>query len=1142
MELFERLSLFDGVEKSNILITGAAKAYKIAYAVNKVQKNSSKVFFVCENDYEAKKYHTLFSKIMPEDKLFVFSKKPLYFTYADSVSRTIDDERIRTIASLFNNESGIIVTSIWALCETMPFFTKDDVISKSVGDKIDLEDFTQVLVNYGYTREYRTESAGQFSVRGGVIDFYPAGAVYPYRLELFGDEIDSVRFFDPQTQLSVKNADKFELIPYTDVILSKQQFSSALKRFIAEAEKVLSKLNDEEYVSNAHELIGKFKDNPVQAASYIHAYSNAPKASMADLASEAFFILCEPASLKKGYDSSKRMVHENHLMLSEKALAFPGQLKAFADYKNVIEKINENHFAALCAVEQPVERLNINLSVNVACADFDGFGGNVNYLLKTFAEYNKSDYKIIITYSDEERKKSLKSFFENISVDVSEDFNKSDVVLMRSDFCFGMDLAYKKALVIPDTYIITKAKARKSKPLSKKLTEAFFTDIKPGDYVVHDFHGIGVYEGVIQIKTQGIIKDYIKIIYANEDALYVPPEQMDLVQKYYSSNDSAPKISRLGGSEWVNTKKKVSKRLKELAEEYVQMYARRKSANGFSFSKDTSWQAEFEEKFMYEPTPDQLKASEEIKQDMQSAYPMDRLLCADVGYGKTEVAARAAFKAVNDSKQTAILVPTTILAAQHYNSFEQRFKGYPIRIEMLSRFVAPSKVKKIKQDLKNGSVDIVIGTQKLLAGDIAFKDLGLLIVDEEQRFGVAQKDKLKLLKENVDTLSLSATPIPRTLHMSLSGIKDMSVIQTPPANRSPVQTYVMRYDEIIVKEAIQNELARQGQVFYVHNSTKTIQARCDRLRQLVPDAKIEFAHGQMKENDLEKVVMKFINHEFDVLVCTTIIENGIDIINANTIIVENADKLGLSQLYQLRGRVGRSDTLAYAYMMYHPDNVLSEVSAKRLQAIKQFTKFGSGFKIALRDLQIRGSGNIIGSAQHGNFGNVGYEMYIRLLNQVISEQKGETATDCKESEIDINIDAYIPSDYIQSEEERIEAYKRISFVDSRKMADEVIADLTDMYSDPPQSVINLINTAYVKSLAQKIGVKRLTGHKDTIRLEFYDDVSFDVNFINSLSHDYTFKLKSYLSGTVMIFKKNEKNMFMYISDLLELLLENKSVL
>jgi transcription-repair coupling factor (superfamily II helicase) len=608
---------------------------------------------------------------------------------------------------------------------------------------------------------------------------------------------------------------------------------------------------------------------------------------------------------------------------------------------------------------------------------------------------------------------------------------------------------------------------------------------------------------------------------------------MNLLQKYVGAGEAAPKITRLGTNDWAAAKKKASAVLKELASEYIGMYAVRRAVKGYAFSEDTAWQAEFEEKFQYEPTPDQLTSSEEIKRDMQRDVPMDRLLCADVGYGKTEVAVRAAFKAAADSKQTAILVPTTILALQHYNSFVERFKGYPIRIEMMSRFKTSAQIKKIKDCLKKGAVDIVIGTQKILADDIRFKDLGLLIVDEEQRFGVAQKDKLKLMKTNVDTLSLSATPIPRTLHMSLSGIRDMSVIRTPPENRFPVQTYVMQYEDIIVKEAIQNELARGGQVFYVHNRTETIEQRCAHVAALVPGARVVYAHGQMKESALEDIIIRFLNKEFDVLVCTTIIENGIDIINANTIIIEDADRLGLSQLYQLRGRVGRSDVTAYAYMLYRRDAALSEVSSKRLQAIKQFTQFGSGFKIALRDLQIRGSGNILGARQHGNFGNVGYEMYCRLLSQAIDAQKGIEKPAEQATEIDLDIDAYIPASYIESEEERIEAYKKIALVTSEKDFTELYGDLADVYADPPACVLNLLHTALIKSGAQKANIKKLKSAGGRLTIDFFENTVFGGDFIMRLSQSYRFKVKNNGTDTSLVFYlQQDADIIKYTSDLI----------
>ena len=642
----------------------------------------------------------------------------------------------------------------------------------------------------------------------------------------------------------------------------------------------------------------------------------------------------------------------------------------------------------------------------------------------------------------------------------------------------------------------------------------------------------------------GVSLDYIKISYAKGDVLFVPPEQMDLIQKYVGAGDAPPKITRLGSQEWSGTKKKVSKAVKELAEEYLRMYAVRQNIQGYAFGQDTVYQAEFEDAFEYVPTDDQIRASEEIKRDMERSVPMDRLLMGDVGFGKTEVAMRAAFKAVMEPKQVAVLVPTTILALQHYNNFRERFRGYPVNIELMCRFRTASQIKKTAKDLKDGKVDILIGTHRILSKDVEFRDLGLLIIDEEQRFGVAHKDRLKLLKENVDTLTLSATPIPRTMHMSLSGIRDMSVLDTPPGEKMEVQTYVMPSDETVIKSAVMNEVNRGGQVFYLYNRVDTIAERALRLRDILPGVRVDYAHGQMNEKELEGKILDFLDGKFDVLVCTTIIENGVDMVNTNTIIIEDADRLGLSQLYQLRGRVGRGSIRAYAYMLYNPAKMMNETASKRLQTIKEFTRFGSGFRIAMRDLQIRGSGNILGAAQSGHFANVGYEMYMRLLSEAVSESSGQAPKRADRiCEMDLRTDAFIPKEYIESEEDRIIAYKNIALIKDRSDMERVMDELTDIYSDVPDVTLSLLRVALLKALCVRAGIVKAVRNGRSVMFTFDEGVSYDPAFLSGLSPRFDIRMRQNQDSVRMVYTAPEgADILSGCCDLMELFVCNEAQL
>ena len=1137
--LFDELNIFrdiDANKDESTIIIGADRSYKIAIANYLREERSGSIFFVCQNDYEAKRYYNAFLDFIDEDDVLFYPKEPLYFTFADSFSREITNLRLRVMNAALAEEHKIIVTSVWALAEVRLFDPPDARKLCKVKEELSIDALVNLLNDYGYEREEKTEAPGQYSVRGGIVDFYSSTAPYPVRAEFFGDEIDSARYYDPDSQLSVEKIDCFDVYPFSDFLLTQDEIEEAISNMRKEAVQSIAKIKDEEdrieAERNAADLFEKLYDNPDEAVRLIYMYTGKELSSVLSLFENKYILLCEPNNLYQSYQFIEKTVAEDFVSLQKAGLAFPNQHKIFMDYPNLMQYMQQSCFYTLASVDQPVPFVTAKRKINAACADMIDYKGNVNIFVNQIAHYLQNDYKVILTYRNDTEYKALKNLLTTYDLKENMTIEEGVIALRKAKIHAGMDFASDKIVVISYASLVIKESKKKKK--RKRDSKTFFSDIKPGDYVVHEVHGIGRYEGIHQIESMGVTKDYMKISYAKEDVLYVPAEQMDLIQKYIGARDGKPKLNRLGSNDWATVKSKATRAVKELAAEYLTMYAQRQQQEGFAFSPDTAWQKEFEDKFEFEPTEDQITCTEEIKADMEKPVPMDRLLCGDVGYGKTEVAQRAAFKAVMDSKQVAVLVPTTILALQHYTNFLQRFQGYPIRIEMMSRLRTPKQIKQTIENLRTGTTDIVIGTHRILSKDIKFKDLGLLIVDEEQRFGVAHKDKLKLLKNNVDTLTLSATPIPRTLHMSLTGIRDMSIIETPPTSRVQVQTYVMEYDDTVIREAIKNELVREGQIFYIYNRVQTIERCAEHVHALVPEARVAYAHGQMKEKELESIILGFLNKEYDVLVSTTIIENGIDIINANTIIIENADTLGLSQLYQLRGRVGRKDTAAYAYMTYRKDKTLSEIASKRLQSIKEFTKFGSGFKIAMRDLQVRGAGNLLGANQHGHFQNVGYEMYYRLLADAVAEEMGQQRTTKRETEIDLQTDAYLPKEYIPSEDQRIDLYKTIAAIENDEDLERVKEEIVDIYSDMPHSVEQLLKIAHIKYTTQKLAIQKIKQRGEQVLIEFYADAEVDFVRIQELSSDYKIKIKTRTAvPTLVLYVPKDTDVLIFVSQLID---------
>lgn len=929
------------------------------------------------------------------------------------------------------------------------------------------------------------EAPGQFGIRGGIIDIFPLTEELPVRIELWGDEVDSIRSFDTETQRSVEKLDEVQVYPATEMILSRNKIGEAVRRMkeeykkqeeafkkrkrLAEKERLrkMTVRTEEELLSfgtaeGSEALLSYFYEKTVSFLEY--------------LPENTLFFIDEPHRvLEKGktYEEEFFLCMQSRL---EGGYVLPGQADLLFGYEEILSKVMVEPLILLSSVIQDYAFYKPKTTCDIEAKSIFSYNNSFDQLIKDLEHWKKQNYRILLLSSSTTRAKRLAENIKDygllayFAADFDRTIAPGEIMVASGRLGNGFEYPTLKFVVLSEKDIFKERKAKKPKKKSQYSGQKInsLSEISVGDYVVHEKYGLGIYRGMEKIESDGITKDYINIEYKDASNLFVPASQLELIQKYSNLSARKPKLNKLGGTEWEKTKSRVRSQVQIAAQDLVKLYAERQAKEGYAYGKDTVWQKEFEELFPYEETEDQLSAIEDTKRDMESHRIMDRLICGDVGYGKTEVAIRAAFKAVMDSKQVVYLVPTTILAQQHYNSFKERMEHYPVEIAMLSRFCTPKEQKRIFDGLKNGTIDIVIGTHKVLSKNIKYKNLGLLIIDEEQRFGVKQKEKIKQLKKDVDVLALSATPIPRTLHMSLAGIRDMSVLEVPPVDRRAIQTYVMEYNEELVREAIERELGRGGQVYYVYNRVNNIDEVAAGLQRLLPNATVEYAHGQMGERQLETIMSGFINKEIDVLVSTTIIETGLDIPNVNTMIIQDAQLFGLSQLYQLRGRVGRSNRTAYAFLMYRRNSILKEEAEKRLKAIREFTDLGSGFKIAMRDLEIRGAGNLLGAEQSGHMESVGYDLYCKMLNEAVLTMKGEQQeVDTFTTSIDLSIDAYIPETYIKSESEKLSWYKRIATIETQEESEDMIEEMTDRYGDTPAPLIRLMDVALLREEAHQ---------------------------------------------------------------------------
>ena len=1046
------------------------------------------------------------------DKVIFFPKKEIVTYDYIAESKDLPYERIDALNRIKEKRTPIIVTTIESLMQKLP--AKEtlykNAINLKIGEVYSLEQLKQKLVSLGYVRCELIEGRGQFSVRGGILDVSLDDKI-GVRIEFWGDEVDSIRNFAIVSQRSINTLDKVEIYPAHEYILE-----AKIEDICKKIRKNITDDKQEEIIEEDIEQI-KAGNYISKIDKYFDCFYN-KQDTLIDYLKENYIIAIDEES-KVSQRAINILQDINNLSkaLLEKEKIVPQALNGMLTYDVIDEKLEKSGKTILYLDKQDVVTKKQTEKYTFEYREINYYKSEIENLFDDLRKLLKDNKNVYILVDNKEKTKKLKDILEKqeIPAKIEEKLDKTIIVKSKEKIVTigvgkissGFENYEINQVVISADDLIDGGKKKRTvaNKAYKEGEKVVFADLKIGDYVVHKTYGIGIYIGVNTITADRTTKDYIKIKYQNDDILYVPTNQLDSIRKYIGGDAIQPKINKLGSKEWSETKAKVKKNLRAVARELIELYAKREKAKGFAFSKDTPWQAEFEAKFPYQETDDQLRCIDEVKKDMEMSRPMDRLLCGDVGYGKTEVAIRAAFKAVMDQKQVAYLVPTTVLADQQYQEFKERMKDFPIKVELLNRFRSAKQQKETIRKLKLGEVDVVVGTHRLLSKDVEFKDIGLLIIDEEHRFGVKAKEKIKQYKANIDVLTMTATPIPRTMHMSIVGIRDMSVIYEPPQNRKPVQTYVLEYDTEVIKEAITKELERNGQVFYIFNNVENIQKKADTISRLVPEAVVSYAHGRMTGTQIEDIMKDFIDGKSNLLVCTTILESGIDIPNANTIIVENADRMGLAQLYQIRGRVGRSDKQAYAYITYKRDKMLSEVADKRLKAIKEFTEFGSGFKIAMRDLEIRGAGSLLGEIQSGHLEQVGYDTYCNLLNEVVKEMKGEEVVEDIDIQIDLNVTSYIPDEYISDSAQKIEIYQNIALCKNEEDIQNEIDEIIDRFGNMPPELENLLDIARIKYLAKNLYITKIMSKRTAVVFTF-EQSKFNVN-IEELVKQYRNRIK-----------------------------------
>ena len=1148
--------------KGPVQISGVTDSQKV-HVMHELSKDNPWRLVVTYDDTRAKEIFDDFSYFEPNT--WLYPARDLLFYSSDIHGNLLTRQRMQVFKHLLEDEGGVVVTTVDGLMDhLLPLSRiKESCLNIMVGQTLDMEEIKHLLTGMGYERMGQVDGMGQFSVRGGILDVFPLTEEVPVRIELWGDEVDSIRSFDAESQRSIQQMDEVTIYPAAELILTKEHIEEGILRLEADEKKQEKAFRDQKKPEEAQrirravgELVESLKEGfDVQTLDAYIRYFCKDTVSFLDYMKEVgakvtlvssgvarktaekkqtsglALILDEPQRMKEKAETVETEFRESMSHRLEQGYILPGQADLLFSSKTVLADCHTPHSIFMTGLDQRLPGMTPKAKYSLTGKNLNSYQNSFEILIKDLTKWKKDGYRVVLLSASRTRASRLAGDLREYDLrafcpeDAGRPVAPGEIMVTYGKLHKGFEYPLIKFVVITegDMFGVEKRKKKRKKYNYEGKKISSFSELSVGDYVVHESHGLGIYKGIEKIEQDHVIKDYIKVEYGDGGNLYLPATRLEGIQKYAGADAKVPKLNKLGGTEWTKTKTKVRTTVREIAKELVELYAARQDAEGFQYGPDTVWQKEFEEMFPYDETDDQLTAIDDTKRDMESKKIMDRLICGDVGYGKTEIALRAAFKAVQEEKQVVYLVPTTILAQQIYNTFVQRMKDFPVRVDMMSRFRTPGEMKKTVEGLKKGYVDIIVGTHRVLSKDVQFKNLGLLIVDEEQRFGVTHKEKIKQMKQNVDVLTLTATPIPRTLHMSLIGIRDMSVLEEPPVDRVPIQTYVMEYNDEMIREAIHRELGRGGQVYYVYNRVNNIDEVANHVASLVPDANVAFAHGQMNEHQLEKIMLDFINGEIDVLVSTTIIETGLDIPNANTMIIQDADRLGLSQLYQIRGRIGRSNRTSFAFLMYKRDKMLKEDAEKRLQAIREFTELGSGIKIAMRDLEIRGAGNILGAEQHGHMEAVGYDLYCKMLNEaVIALKGGQEEEETFETVVDCDIDAFIPDGYIKNEYLKLDVYKRISAIETDDEYMDMQDELIDRFGDIPKSVDNLLRVAELKAMAHRAYVTEVDINTQEIRIELYPKAKLDVTKIPALIAEYKTALRFAQGGEKPVLFYQEK--------------------
>jgi transcription-repair coupling factor (superfamily II helicase) len=1101
------------------LLTGVSGSQKTVIIASLTEDSDKRTIVISHSNNQAYRISLDLEGLLGEDRVSYFPANEL-FPHEEAFEPEVTAQRVATLGKILKTDRLVIVTSWEALQRRIIPSTKflEFTLFLKLGKETSRDSLLIKLIKMGYQRVDMVQSIGQFSQRGDLVDIFPLDQPNPVRIEFFGDEIDSIRIFNVEDQISMGSLPEILILPAREGLWLQEDFERSQSFIIQDLNNQVGKLEEFGKNDEAEALKSKIEEAlerlsqglQVLGADQFLPWVETNLVSLLDYGPDARIILDEPV---RGRDFYRNLEEEHANIFTnflEKGVILPKEQEIFLPLHDLETVIWSRKPWSLSLLAKTPKGINPSHILTLPFKSAPTFHNKIDSLAGEFNNWLKGNEILILAVSIKDKARRLKEVLREQGIasiiagdGVEPELIPGTVRIEALDLESGFEWIPGKILVLTESEIYGRHKKRYQARFQQEgIKISSFSDLKVGDYIVHINHGIGRFMGLETLEIAGSHRDYLKIEYAGEDRLFVPTDQVNLLQKYIGMEDSPPKLSKMGGSDWQKVKNRVKESIRDMAEELLDLYAQREVTPGHAFELDTVWQHEFEEAFFYEETPDQLRTVAEIKKDMETPKPMDRLVCGDVGYGKTEVAMRAAFKAIMDGKQVGVLVPTTILAQQHFLTFRERFAGYPINIKVISRFQSPKEQAETISGLLDGEVDLVIGTHRLLSSDLHFKDLGLLIVDEEQRFGVAHKEKLKELRKNVDVITLTATPIPRTLHMSLAGIRDISIIETPPQGRFPIRTHVLEYNEEVVREAIQRELDRQGQIYFVYNRVETIDRMAAHLQNMLPKARVSIANGQMDEDDLERVMLDFYDYQSDLLVCTTIIETGLDIPNVNTLIVYDADRFGLAQLYQLRGRVGRSNRLAHAYFCYHKDKTLTENAEKRLAAIREFTDLGSGFKIAMRDLEIRGAGNLLGPEQHGQVAAIGFELYCRLLDEAIREKKGEVTPELPDPIIEIPVDAYIPTPYIIDNKQKVEIYKKVANIINLASIDAITDELVDRFGEPPQPVINLLNIAKIKILAKLIGFASITKERSEFIGKLYIGLGVDYDKILLILHKY----------------------------------------